>query len=159
MTARASQVSRGRTTWGTLATQRCRRVGIHRNSRMPVSGELYKQLGRAAAGAVCIVAAYDRTTDAIVGLTASSFVTLSFDPPMVMFALQQNADSYASIVSSKSFGASLLAHAQSELATLFARKGREKVESTAFVHGPALHCPLISGALAHIECLTSQILI
>jgi flavin reductase (DIM6/NTAB) family NADH-FMN oxidoreductase RutF len=48
-------------------------------------------------------------TDAVVGLTASSFVTLSFDPPMVMFALQHNADSYASIVSRKAFGISVLA--------------------------------------------------
>ena len=67
---------------------------------MPISGDLYKKIGRSAAGPVCIVAAYDRTSDAIVGLTASSFVTLSFDPPMVMFALQQNADSYSAIVSS-----------------------------------------------------------
>src|SRR6266404_6254238 len=159
MTARASQVSRGRTTWGTLATQRCRRVGIHRNSRMPVSGELYKQLGRAAAGAVCIVAAYDRTTDAIVGLTMSSFVTLSFDPPMVMFALQQNADSYASVVSSRAFGVSLLACTQSEVASLFALKGRDKYERTSFAQGHSLHVPLIPESLAQIECLTVQILL
>jgi flavin reductase ActVB len=93
---------------------------------MPVFGDLYKQIGRSAAGSVCVVAAYDRVTDSIVGLTASSFVTLSFDPPMVMFALQQNADSYATILSSKAFGVSLLSRSQSHVASLFARKGREK---------------------------------
>ena len=126
---------------------------------MPVSGELYKQLGRAAAGAVCIVAAYDRTTDAIVGLTMSSFVTLSFDPPMVMFALQQNADSYASVVSSRAFGVSLLACTQSEVASLFALKGRDKYERTSFAQGHSLHVPLIPESLAQIECLTVQILL
>src|SRR5271169_5907313 len=110
---------------------------------MPVSGDLYKQIGRTAAGSVCIVAAYDRTTDAIVGLTASSFVTLSFDPPMVMFAIQQNADSYASIVSSKAFGVSLLDRTQHDVAALFARKGRDKIAGTQFARGHALHCPLI----------------
>jgi flavin reductase (DIM6/NTAB) family NADH-FMN oxidoreductase RutF len=126
---------------------------------MPIPGDLYKRMGRSAAGPVCIVAAFDRNTEAIVGLTASSFVTLSFNPPMVMFALQQSADSYASIVSSKAFGVSLLDHAQSELATLFARKGRGKIDSTPFETGQALHVPLIPAALAHIECLTNQILL
>jgi flavin reductase (DIM6/NTAB) family NADH-FMN oxidoreductase RutF len=123
---------------------------------MPISGEHYKQIGRAAAGSVCVIAAYDRTTDAVVGLTASSFVTLSFDPPMVMFALQQNADSYTTVVSSKAFGVSLLTKYQSGVASLFARKGREKAEGTSFAHGQVLHVPLIADALAQIECLTGS---
>jgi len=125
---------------------------------MPVPGDLYKRIGRSAAGPVCVVAALDRNSETIVGLTASSFVTLSFDPPMVMFAIQQNADSYASIVSSKAFGVSLLDRTQFQIAAKFARKGREKIEDTEFAWGHTLRCPLIPGALAHIECLTTQIL-
>ena len=126
---------------------------------MPVSGEVYKQIGRNAAGPVCIAAAYDRVTGAIVGLTASSFVTLSFEPPMVMFAIQQHADSYASIVSSKAFGVSLLGSGQSQIASLFATKGREKYERTSFSDGGTLKVPLIEGSLAEIECLTSQVFV
>ena len=126
---------------------------------MPVSGEVYKQIGRNAAGPVCIAAAYDRVTGAVVGLTASSFVTLSFEPPMVMFAIQQHADSYASIVSSKAFGVSLLGSEQSQIASLFATKGREKYERTSFSVGGALKVPLIEGSLAEIECLTSQVFV
>ena len=126
---------------------------------MPVSGEVYKQIGRNAAGPVCIAAAFDRVTGAVVGLTASSFVTLSFEPPMVMFAIQQHADSYASIVSSKAFGVSLLGSGQSQIASLFATKGREKYERTAFSVGGTLEVPLIEGSLAEIECLTSQVFI
>jgi flavin reductase (DIM6/NTAB) family NADH-FMN oxidoreductase RutF len=126
---------------------------------LPITGELYKQIGRTSAGSVCVVAAYDRVTDVVVGLTASSFVTLSFDPPMVMFALQQHADSYASMVSSKAFGVSVLGRDQSEVAGLFARKGRDKAERTAFASGQVLHVPLIPNSLAHVECLTSQILL
>ena len=126
---------------------------------MPVSGEVYKQIGRNAAGPVCIAAAYDRVTGAVVGLTASSFVTLSFEPPMVMFAIQQHADSYASIVSSKAFGVSLLGSGQSQIASLFATKGREKYERTSFSDGGTLKVPLIEGSLAEIECLTSQVFV
>jgi 3-hydroxy-9,10-secoandrosta-1,3,5(10)-triene-9,17-dione monooxygenase reductase component len=124
---------------------------------MPVSGDLYKKMGRAAAGPVCVVAAHDRVTGSIAGLTASSFVTLSLDPPMVMFALQQSADSYATIVASKAFGVSLLSRRQSRVASLFARKGRAKYGSVSFTHGRALHVPLVPCSLAHIECLTSQV--
>jgi flavin reductase (DIM6/NTAB) family NADH-FMN oxidoreductase RutF len=126
---------------------------------LPISGDLYRQIGRSAAGAVSIVAAYDRTTDQVVGLTASSFVTLSFDPPLVMFAIQHNTASYASMVSSRAFGVSLLQPSQADIAALFATSGPEKTGKTSFQPGRALHVPLIPGALAHVECLTNQIFI
>ena len=106
-----------------------------------------------------IVAAYDRTSDHVVGLTASSFVTLSFDPPLVMFAIQHSTGSYTSMVSSRAFGVSLLRTNQADLAALFATRGPEKTGKTTFEQGKALHVPLIPDALAHVECLTNQIFI
>jgi flavin reductase (DIM6/NTAB) family NADH-FMN oxidoreductase RutF len=126
---------------------------------MPISGDTYKQIGRSAAGAVSVVTAYDRASEKIVGLTVSSFVTLSFDPPLVMFAIQHDTDSYRSMVSSRCFGVSLLRQSQAEVAALFASKGPEKTGKTAFQEGATLHVPLIPDALAHVECLTNQIFI
>jgi flavin reductase (DIM6/NTAB) family NADH-FMN oxidoreductase RutF len=126
---------------------------------MPISGEIYKQIGRSAAGAVSVATAYDRSTDLIVGLTVSSFVTLSFEPPLVMFAIQHDTTSYASMVSSRAFGVSLLRHSQAEVAGLFAGKGPEKTGKTNFEEGVSLHVPLIPNALAQLECLTNQIFI
>lgn len=126
---------------------------------MPISGDVYKQIGRSAAGAVSIVAAYDRTTDAVVGLTASSFVTLSFEPPLVMFAIQHSTGSYVSMVSSKAFGVTLLKDTQAHVAALFATRGSEKTGKTTFEEGKTLHVPLIPDSLAHVECLTNQIFI
>jgi flavin reductase ActVB len=108
---------------------------------------------------VSIVAAYDRTTDTVVGLTASSFVTLSFEPPLVMFAIQHSTGSYTSMVSSKAFGVSLLKDAQAQVAALFATRGSEKTGKTSFEEGKTLHVPLIPDSLAHVECLTNQIFI
>jgi flavin reductase (NADH) len=126
---------------------------------MPISGEMYKQLGRSAAGPVSVVAAYDRTSDKIVGLTVSSFVTLSFEPPLVMFAIQHDTTSYQSMVASRAFGVSLLRDSQAEVAALFAGKGPEKTGKTNFDEGTTLHVPLIPNALAQLECLTNQIFI
>ena len=73
---------------------------------MSISAESYRQIGRRAAGAVSVVTAMERDGKGIVGLTVSSFVTLSFDPPLVMFAIQHDTNSYPAIVSSKAFGSS-----------------------------------------------------
>jgi flavin reductase ActVB len=124
---------------------------------MPISGDAYRQIGRAAAGAVSVVAAGDSASGTLVALTVSSFVTLSFDPPLVMFAIQQSADSYTKMVESKAFGVSLLNVGQSSVAQRFARKGPEKTADMRFDCGARLGVPLIPAALAQIECLTNQI--
>jgi flavin reductase ActVB len=124
---------------------------------MPISGDIYKQIGRTAAGAVSIVAARDQFKTSIVALTVSSFVTLSFEPPLVMFAIQHNADSFGAMVASKAFGVSLLRSEQAEVAQRFASKGPEKTAVTQFDEGVVLPVPLIPGSLAQIECSTDQV--
>jgi flavin reductase (DIM6/NTAB) family NADH-FMN oxidoreductase RutF len=126
---------------------------------MPISGDVYKRIGQAAAGAVSVVTAYERSANSVVGLTVSSFVTLSFEPPLVMFAIQHSANSYPSIVSSKAFGVSLLNTQQVEVARRFAAKGPNKTSDLSFDNGTNLPVPLIAGSLAQIECLTNQIFI
>jgi flavin reductase ActVB len=125
---------------------------------MPISGDEYKALGRKAAGAVSVVAAYGGD-ESIVALTVSSFSTLSFEPPLVMFAIQHNADSYKAMSESKMFGVSLLTAQQAEVARLFATKGSAKIRNTTFDVGQIVRVPLVPGALAHIECTTSQAVI
>jgi flavin reductase ActVB len=126
---------------------------------MPIPGDLYRRIGRTLAGAVSVVTAYERGSNAVVGLTVSSLVTLSFDPPLVMFAIQHDANSYPAIVSCRSFGVSLLCATQADVAKRFADKGADKVSGTRLETGTTLPVPLIAGSLAQIECLTSQMFI
>ena len=115
---------------------------------MPVSGETYRQIGRTSAGAVSVVCAPD-PGGGVAGLTVSSFVTLSFDPPLVMFAIQHDAN--------RTFGVSVLGAEQADIARRFAVKGADKISATPFDTGRVLPVPLIANALAQIECATSQI--
>jgi flavin reductase ActVB len=126
---------------------------------MPISAGDYRDLGRALAGAVSVVSARERDSDSVVGLTVSSFVTLSFNPPLVMFAIQHDANSYPAVVSCRQFGVSVLAAGQADVAARFAVKGPDKSRGIPMESGPALAVPLVAGALAQIECLTSQIFI
>jgi flavin reductase ActVB len=126
---------------------------------MPISGEVFRQLGRAAAGAVSVVSAYERSGNGIVALTVSSFVTLSYEPPLAMFAIQHDADSYTSMVEGNAFGVSLLGAGQADVARRFARKGRDKTAEFRFDQGIVVKVPLVPQAVAHIECRTDQIFI
>jgi flavin reductase ActVB len=124
---------------------------------MPISGDLYRQLGRASAGAVSVVATYEADSDAIVGLTISSFVTLSFEPPLVMYAIQRHTASYAPMVTCRSFGVSLLNAAQTDVARHFAKPRRERGTQMPFDTGREVRVPLIPAALAQIECVTNEV--
>ena len=126
---------------------------------MPISGQDYRQIGRALAGAVSVVIARDRSTGSEVGITVSSFVTLSFEPPLVMFAIQHNANSYPAIVSCRHFGVSVLAAPQADIATRFATKGHDKLAGTPTESGNSPDVKFIAESLAQIECSTSQIFI
>jgi flavin reductase ActVB len=126
---------------------------------MPVSTEEYRMIGRTLAGAVSVVTALERGSNAVVGLTVSTFVTLSFDPPLVMFAIQHDASSYPAVVSCRQFGVSVLGAGQADVARRFAVKGPDKAQGVQLDTGRVLPVPLVAGALAHIECLTSQIFI
>jgi flavin reductase ActVB len=123
---------------------------------MAVSGETYRQIGRAAAGAVSVITAFDPAGNAVVGLTATSFVTLSFEPPLVMFAIQHSANCYGAMIASKAFGVSLLSAHQSDVARRFATRGGDKSAGTRFEKGQVLEVPLIAESLVQVECLRSE---
>jgi flavin reductase ActVB len=124
---------------------------------VPISGEVYRQVGRAAAGAVSIVAAHGAGRDQVVALTVSSFVTLSFEPPLVMFAIQHHTASYAPIVTCSRFGVSLLRAGQADVARLFSGPGRDRAGAADFELGAQLQVPLVPGSLAQVECRTHEI--
>jgi len=119
---------------------------------VPVSADQYRQIGRACAGAVSVITVLDQASSAVVALTVSSLVTLSFDPPLVMFAIQKNASSFPSIIASKTFGVSVLGHSQR-----FAARDPHKTAGVQFDRGQVLNVPLVPDSLARIECLTQQI--
>jgi flavin reductase (DIM6/NTAB) family NADH-FMN oxidoreductase RutF len=126
---------------------------------MPITGENYRQIGRSLAGAVSVVMAHERGGRGMVGLTVSSLVMLSFEPPLVMFAIQHDANSYPAIVSCRHFGVSVLTSEQAQVAARFAVKGEDKLAGARLDKGQVLDVPLIADCLAQIECSTSQIFI
>lgn len=86
-----------------------------------------------------------------VGVTASSFNTVSLDPPLILWSLSLTAPSLGAFRRTEYFAVNVLAGGQDEIALRFARAADDKFAGVQALDG-VTGAPLIAGALAHIEC-------
>jgi flavin reductase (DIM6/NTAB) family NADH-FMN oxidoreductase RutF len=88
------------------------------------------------------------------GLTASSLVSISADPAMVLVGLEREATTRTAVLEGKAFNVSVLARAQEFIAERFA--GRAPAVDAAWREIPhrlgTNGIPLIEGATAWLEC-------
>lgn len=85
------------------------------------------------------------------GVTVSSFCSLSLDPPMVLWCLAKNARSASAFTTSAGFVAHVLAHDQWHLAELFATRGADKFGKVDWRQSEG-GMPILSGCAAWFEC-------
>jgi flavin reductase (DIM6/NTAB) family NADH-FMN oxidoreductase RutF len=85
------------------------------------------------------------------GLTINSFSSVSLDPPLVLWSLQNNSPSLPIFKACHHFGISILREGQEEISSRFASKAENKFEGIEVLLSET-GVPLISGALAHFEC-------
>jgi flavin reductase ActVB len=98
-----------------------------------------------------------RATDGTpIGITASAFTSLSMEPHLVLVCVASSALSYQAFVESASFGVSMLAADQADVAMRYATAGQQKFTADDHFKGAGTGTPLIVGAIAHVECQTQQ---
>lgn len=85
------------------------------------------------------------------GFTASTFVPLSVDPPMVMVCLNRSAQCYQAFLASSSFAVSVLRPEHTEIAMRFATRGADKFSDAPFL-ATENGAVVLDGALATFEC-------
>ncbi|MCO5072960.1 MAG: flavin reductase family protein [Rhizobiaceae bacterium] len=86
------------------------------------------------------------------GTTASSFNSVSLDPPLVLFSIARNAKAFPAWQKAGAFAVNILAEDQDELSTRFARPLTDKWSGLSPEIGPAEGLPLLPGALVSMEC-------
>lgn len=86
-----------------------------------------------------------------VGLTASSFNSVSLSPPLVLWSLSHGASTMAAFRACSHYAIHVLAADQLELANRFAQRGIDRFEGVAH-HSGHSGMPLLAGALATFEC-------
>ncbi|MPZ38284.1 MAG: flavin reductase [Rhizobiales bacterium] len=105
-------------------------------------------LGQFAAGVAVITANAD--TQAI-GMTVSSFNSVSLEPPLILFSIDRKARSLNGLLSARGFAVNILSRAQESLSTRFAQSRTDKWNAVRYTLGHS-ETPLLCGALAHFEC-------
>jgi flavin reductase (DIM6/NTAB) family NADH-FMN oxidoreductase RutF len=95
-----------------------------------------------------------------VGMTATAFLSVSLDPPLVLVSLRTGARMDDLLDEQPLWGVSVLSESQRHIAGRFAMKGRISdrllFEDIPYVRGKATGAPLVGGALATLECRTEQ---
>jgi flavin reductase (DIM6/NTAB) family NADH-FMN oxidoreductase RutF len=85
------------------------------------------------------------------GLTASSFNSVSLDPPLVLWSLGQNANSLPIFTGNSHYVINILAADQAALAKQFSKPSKNRFEGVDFTLSPT-GLPILSGASAWFEC-------
>ncbi|MEU9452189.1 flavin reductase family protein [Streptomyces sp. NPDC048277] len=95
-----------------------------------------------------------------VGMTATAFMSVSLDPPLVLVSLRTGARMDDLLDEQPLWAVSVLTESQRHIAGRFAMKGRISdrllFEDIPYDRGEASGAPLVGGALASLECRTEQ---
>jgi flavin reductase (DIM6/NTAB) family NADH-FMN oxidoreductase RutF len=108
-----------------------------------------KSLSEFATG-VAVITAQGQGED-LIGMTMSSFNSVSIDPPLVLFSVDRTAHSLPAMLDAKGYAVNVLAREQENISNRFARALSDKWAEVRCTVGHA-EAPLITGALAHFEC-------
>lgn len=127
--------------------------------------EFRAAMTRLAAGVVLVTAhepalAPDGPRGEDVGMTATAFMSVSLDPPLVLVSLREGSRMDDLLDEQPLWGVSVLAESQRHIAGRFSMKGRISdrllFEDIPYVRGEASGALLVGGALATLECSTEQ---
>lgn len=123
-------------------------------------------LSRFAVGVVVVTAretqeSSDTASGDDVGMTATAFLSVSLEPPLVLVSLRRQARMREVLDTQPLWAVSLLSQSQRHVAGRFAIPGRVSdrlmFADVPHRHGPVTGAPLVGGALATLECRTHQI--
>ncbi len=119
-------------------------VALDRDSRA-----FRQALGQFATGVAVITA--QAVDGSAIGLTMSSFNSVSLDPPLILFSIDRKSFSLNAMIGAKGYAVHILGRDQEHLSDKFARALGDKWTPVEHTFGDNA-APLIAGALAHFEC-------
>jgi flavin reductase ActVB len=92
------------------------------------------------------------------GFTASSFASVSLQPPLVLVCLARSARCSGAFTQSSRFVVSVLSADQTDIAMRFGSSGvGDKFQGLRMCRGHETDLPLVPDAVAHLECATAEV--
>lgn len=111
--------------------------------------ELRNCFGKFATGITVITAVAPDGTK--IGLTVNSFSSLSIDPPMILWSLDNKSHSLEALKATSHFAVNVLASDQMDLSNNFASREEDKFDNVDIDNG-ICGMPLLKDTVAHLEC-------
>ncbi len=120
----------------------------------PVSGESSSRdfrstLGRFATGVTVVTAL--ASDDQPIGVTISSFNSVSLDPPLILWSLSVDSPKLESFRQASHFAVNILAAGQRNISNRFASRDKDRFADLPVLEGLG-GIPLIGGCCAWFEC-------
>lgn len=113
------------------------------------SKEFRNALGGFATG-ICVITAAPEN-EAPFGMTINSFSSVSLDPPLILWSLQNNSECFNAFDSTDRFAVNILSTEQQDLSNRYAKKGDHALADEHFRIGKT-GSPVLRGALTTFEC-------
>ena len=117
-------------------------------------GDLRKAFSQFPTG-VTVITCTDKNNSPV-GVTASSFNSVSMDPPLVLWSVDKGAFSAAIFNDAEHFAVNVLAENQVALSNKFAGRGTDKFADVNYSKGIG-DSLLLAGAIAQFECKTWEV--
>jgi len=106
-------------------------------------------LGHFATGVTCMTTL--SSCGEPLGITVSSFNSLSLDPPLILWSISNTTASFTAFQVGEAFAVNVLSADQEHLAMKFAQPGGDKFVGVN-VHAGLSGVPLIEGCVVYFEC-------
>jgi flavin reductase (DIM6/NTAB) family NADH-FMN oxidoreductase RutF len=115
----------------------------------PVDGRMLRALLRHQASTVTVVTVPGRPP---AGFTATSFTSVSLQPPLVSFCLDRTSSSWPAVARADHVAVHLLAERQQALARTFATSGIDRFAAHPAWHAGPHGVPVLDDTLAWLVC-------
>ncbi|CUR60798.1 conserved hypothetical protein [metagenome] len=127
---------------------------LRQAERAAVAADLFRSALAAHPAGVVVVTGRDE--DGPVGMTATSFVSISLDPPLVAFAVATTSSTWQRLRQADSLVVHLLAESQHALATHFSMRDIDRFAEPTTWTSMTTGEPLLGGVGSWLRCRTEQ---
>lgn len=126
---------------------------MHQEVSVPSAGESLREVMRVYPQGVAVVTAVS-PEEGPRGITVSSFISLSLDPPLVLISIIRSAQAHDAIEKAGTFAVNVLGEDQGGLSEHFATPGLSSEEQFRPVAHRAgkTRSPLLTDCLAYLDC-------
>jgi flavin reductase (DIM6/NTAB) family NADH-FMN oxidoreductase RutF len=107
---------------------------------------------------VTVITSRDMTTGRPVGLTVSSFNSVSLQPRLVLWSIARTSPNLEQFNVGKRHVIHVLAHHQAELAKRFSNPKLDKFEGVPLTSDASDAPPVLADVAAHFECVTESLI-